>query len=122
MIPRQPALLYTMLIWAAASVAVPLDSGLDLEGMSNKLRSGSIAIANPYHPSDMRRERIVKQNGVIVYLESEPGPDPDPENPDEALDDEPIPAEKPRRRPKKPKGMAKLAKNRETGSLLGPTC
>jgi len=96
MILTQPALLCTLLSWAAASVALPLGLGLDLEGMSNKLRSGSVAIANPYHPSDMRRERIVKHNGNIVYIESEPGPGPDSENPDEGLDSEPSPIEKPR--------------------------
>ena len=96
MILTQPALLCTLLSWVAASVALPLGIGLDLEGMSNKLRSGSVAIANPYHPSDMRRERIMKQNGNIVYVESEPGPDFASENPDEELDSEPIPIEKPR--------------------------
>lgn len=38
----------------------------------------------------------MKQNGNIVYVESEPGPDFDSENPDEGLDSEPIPIEKPR--------------------------
>jgi len=96
MVPTQPALLCTLISWVAASVAFPLGIGLDLEGMSNKLRSGSVAIANPYHPSDMRRERIMKHNGSIVYVESEPGPDFDSENPDEGLDSEPSPIEKPR--------------------------
>lgn len=81
MILTQPALLCTLLTCTVASVALPLDIGLDLEGMSNKLRSSSVAIANPYRPSDMRRERIVKQNGKIVYYESESGPDPELETP-----------------------------------------
>jgi len=38
----------------------------------------------------------MKQNGNIVYVESEQGPDFDSENPDEGLDPEPIPIEKPR--------------------------
>ncbi|RPA97966.1 hypothetical protein L873DRAFT_1809088, partial [Choiromyces venosus 120613-1] len=111
-------MIFTQLVLLCALAGVPparpLDTGLDLEGMSNKLRSGSVAIANQYQPSDMRRERIVKQNGGIVYLESEPGPELDPGNPEEALDSAPIPLEQPRRHPKKAKGMAKLAKNPET--------
>ncbi|PWW78886.1 hypothetical protein C7212DRAFT_361740 [Tuber magnatum] len=95
MVLTQPALLCTLLICAVASVALPLDIGLDLKGMSNKLRSGSAAIANTYQPFDMQRERIVKHNGNIVYLESEPGPEPEPEpeDSDEGLDSEPIPLE-----------------------------
>ncbi|CUS14691.1 unnamed protein product [Tuber aestivum] len=122
MILTQPALLCTLLICTVASVALPLDIGLDLEGMSNKLCSSSIAVANPYRPSDVRRERTMKQNGKIVYFESVQGPGPEHEDPDEELDSEPIPPEKTSAikasgssgRPKRPKGMAKLTKNRKT--------
>lgn len=63
----------TFLLLLAAigtSLAAPLDSGLSLEGLSNKIRSGAIAVANPARPSDSRIQRVVSQDGVIVSVDS----------------------------------------------------
>lgn len=56
---------------AILATARPLDGNLSLEGMSNKIRSGSIAIANPARPSDSRIQRVVSKDGAILRAERE---------------------------------------------------
>lgn len=64
-------LLFCAIAFAALTVARPLESGLDLEGLSNKIRSGAVAIANPSRPSDARVQRVVSQDGVIRNLDED---------------------------------------------------
>lgn len=54
----------------ATAAALPINGGLTREGINNKLRSGSIAIANNRHPSDVRWERVVQHNGGEVQREN----------------------------------------------------
>lgn len=54
----------------STTLAAPIDGNLSLEGLSNKIRSGAIAVANPARPSDSRVQRIVSQDGVIVSVDS----------------------------------------------------
>lgn len=51
---------------AILATAKPIDGNLNLEGLSNKIRSGAIAVANPGRPSDSRIQRVVSKDGVIL--------------------------------------------------------
>ncbi|KAI5843342.1 hypothetical protein DFP73DRAFT_632188 [Morchella snyderi] len=51
--------------------APALDS---LEGLSNRIRTGAVAIANPAHPKDSRIQRITSKDGEIVRVQNEGGP------------------------------------------------
>lgn len=66
-------LLLLLAITTASAAPVPIKGNLSLEGLSNKIRSGAVAVANPARPSDLRVQRVVSQDGVIVDVDSRGG-------------------------------------------------
>lgn len=68
-----PPLLLLFAITITSAAPAPINGNLSLEGLSNKIRSGAIAVANPARPSDSRVQRVVSQDGVIVDVESKGG-------------------------------------------------
>lgn len=65
--------LLLLAITTASAAPVPINGNLSLEGLSNKIRSGAVAVANPARPSDLRVQRVVSQDGVIVDVDSRGG-------------------------------------------------
>jgi hypothetical protein len=66
-------LLFTVLVALAVECrpAPALDS---LEGLSNRIRTGAVAIANPAHPKDSRIQRITSKDGEVIRVQNEGGP------------------------------------------------
>lgn len=65
--------LLLLAITTASAAPAPINGNLSLEGLSNKIRSGAVAVANPARPSDLRVQRVVSQDGVIVDVDSRGG-------------------------------------------------
>lgn len=60
-----------LFVFAAFTASKPIEGNLNLEGLSNKIRSGAVAIANPARPSDSRVQRIVSKDGIVINQNGE---------------------------------------------------
>jgi hypothetical protein len=65
-------------VLAASAVASPVRNclpGMDIEGIQNRVRSGTIAIANADQPLDERTQRCAYRNGDLVDTTIAKAPD-----------------------------------------------